>query len=175
MPMISITDAADQIIQQRRSIYPNMFSDTEVDDIIINKMLENANWAPTHKLTEPWRFVIFKGPGIEKLADFQAELYRKKSEAEGNYSEEHYKKLKSKPLKCSHIIAIGMQWNEVVPEVEEICAVSCAVQNMWLTAAAHQIGCYWSTGGITFYEEAKPFFGPERKGQTFGILIHRAS
>ena len=32
-----------------------------------------------------------------------------------------------------------------VPEWEEIAATSMAVQNMWLTCTAHDIGCYWST------------------------------
>ncbi len=52
-----------------------------------------------------------------------------------------------------------------IPELEEIGAVYCAVENMYLTATAYGIGAYLSTGGITFYEEAKPFFnlGPEDK------------
>jgi nitroreductase len=32
-----------------------------------------------------------------------------------------------------------------VPEWEEIAALGCAVQNMWLTCTAYGIGCYWST------------------------------
>ena len=36
---------------------------------------------------------------------------------------------------------------ERLPEWEEIAAVACAVQNMWLTATAHGLGAYWSTPG----------------------------
>ena len=32
-----------------------------------------------------------------------------------------------------------------IPEWEEIAAVSCAVQNMWLSATALGIGAYWSS------------------------------
>ncbi len=167
---MSITEATDQIIQERRSIYTNMFSGKQVDDAVIEKMIANARWAPTHKLTEPWQFVIFKGDGLQKLSEFQAELYRKKAERENTYTEEKYLKFKNKPLECSHVIAIGMKRNEVVPEVEEICAVACAVQNMWLTASAHRVGCYWSTGGVTFYDEAKPFFGLGENDRLLGFL-----
>ena len=164
------TEAIDLAIQQRRSIYTNMFSGEPVDDAIIEKMIENANWAPTHKLTEPWRFVIFKGEGLRQLGDFQAGLYRRVAENNSDFNEEKYLKFKNKPLECSHVIAIGMQRHEIVPEVEEVCAVACAVQNMWLTASAHKIGCYWSTGGVTFYEEAKPFFRLEAKDKLLGFL-----
>lgn len=164
-------EVVDQIIQNRRSIYTSMFSGERVDDDIIHQMLENANWAPTHKLTEPWRFIIFTGHGLKKLADFQAKLYQERSTENGTFSDEKFKKLQNKPLECSHIIAIGMKRHEVVPEVEEVSAVAAAVQNMWLTASAKGVGCYWSTGGVTFYEEAKPYFNLAPKDKLLGFLF----
>ncbi|MEM9671526.1 MAG: nitroreductase [Bacteroidota bacterium] len=158
---------ASELIQNRRSLYPAVFNDETVDDAIVEAMLENANWAPTHRLTEPWRFVVFSGEGLQKLANFQADLYRKVTEADGSFDQKKYDKLQKKPLLCSHIIAIGMKRDpkERVPEIEEIMATACAVQNMYLTASAYGIGGYWGTGGVTYYEEAKSFFGlaPEDK------------
>lgn len=167
---MEFTKAVNEMIRTRRAIYTNMFSGEIVDDVIIQDMLENANWAPTHKLTEPWRFVIFKGEGLHKLSAFQADLYKQKHQ--DNFDEATFEKLKNKPLECSHIIAIGMQRDEKesIPQVEEICATAAAVQNMWLTASAHKIGCYWSTGGVTFYEEAKTFFGLGKKDLLLGFL-----
>lgn len=164
-------EIVNDIIRNRRSIYTNMFSGEQVADSIIHEMLENANWAPTHKFTEPWRFTVFKGKGLERLAEFQSDLYKKKSLIDNSFSQEKFEKLKSKPLECSHIIATGMKRHTVVPEIEEVCAVACAVQNMWLTASAHSVGCYWSTGGVTFYEEAKPFFGLEKEDKLLGFLF----
>jgi nitroreductase len=164
-------EVVNQAIKSRRSIYTSMFSGEIVDDNIINQMLENANWAPTHKLTEPWRFVVFKGEGLRRLAKFQSELYKKVALENGNFNQGAFDKLASKPLECSHIIAIGMKRNEVVPEVEEVCATACAVQNMWITASTYKVGCYWSTGGVTFYEEAKPFFELEEKDKLLGFLF----
>lgn len=163
-------ELVNQAIRNRRSIYTSMFSDEEVDDTIIDQMLENANWAPTHKLTEPWRFTVFKGAGLNKLAQFQSELYKEVAEIKGVFDPKKFDKIATKPLECSHIIAIGMKRHEVVPEVEEVCSVAAAVQNMWLTASAYGIGCYWSTGGVTFYEEAKPFFGLEHDDKLLGFL-----
>ena len=48
----------NQIIRERRSIKPDSFNDQKVSTADLHQILENANWAPTHALTEPWHFVI---------------------------------------------------------------------------------------------------------------------
>jgi nitroreductase len=104
--------------------------------------------------------MVFTGEGIKKLAEFQGECYKKVSTAKGKFEQDRYEGLLKKPMESSHIISIGMKRDEKkgLPEVEEIGAVYCAVENMYLTATAYGVGAYLSTGGITFYEEAKPFF-----------------
>jgi len=166
-------DFALDLIKKRRSVFPKLYSTKKVDDQIIEEMLEAARWAPTHKLTEPWKFIVFTDDGLKKLADFQAELYKKISTVKGEYIEANYAKLKTKPLKCSHIIGIGMvrDKKKSIPEVEEISAVACAVQNMSLVAANHGIGCYWGTGGVTYYDESKTFFGLGKDDRFLGFLF----
>ena len=165
-------EEVNQLIRQRRSIFPKDYSGEAVDDGTIQQMLENANWAPSHKLTEPWRFIVFTGDGLRKLAAFQAECYQKVTAADGTYSEDRYRGLLTKPLQSSHIISIGMKRDEKksVPEIEEAGAVFCAVQNMYLTATAYGIGCYISTGGITYFEKAKEFFGLGKEDRLIGFL-----
>ena len=46
-----------------------------------------------------------------------------------------------------------------VPEIEEVAAVACAVQNIYLSTTAYGLGGYWTTGGVTYLEKAKSFFG----------------
>jgi nitroreductase len=151
----------NELIRNRRSIFPRDYTGEIVDDSIIKQMLENANWAPTHKLTEPWRFVVFSGVGLKRLGEIQGAVYKKVTEADATFKEERYHNLLKKPLECSHIIAIGMKRDEHrgVPEWEELAAVFCAVENMYLTATAYGVGCYLSTGGITNFPEAKEHFG----------------
>jgi nitroreductase len=170
--MIFNVQELNNIILHRRSILPNMYTGEKVDDILIQQMIANANWAPTHKKTEPWRFVVFKENGLKILAEFQSELYKKVTSGLGSFKEEKYIDLKLKPLKASHVIAICMKRDlrESLPEIEEIEAVACAVQNMYLTAAALGIGCYWGTGGITYMEEAKKFFELEAGDKLLGFF-----
>jgi nitroreductase len=157
----------NEVIEGRRSVFQQQYSGEQVSDAIVHQMLNNANWAPTHKLTEPWRFVVFTGGGLTTLATFQAELYKKITLEDETFREERYQNLLTKPMLSSHIIAIGMSRDpkKSVPEIEEIGAVFCAIQNMYLTAAAYGIGGYLSTGGVTYFEQAKDFFGlgPEDK------------
>lgn len=165
-------EETNALIRNRRSIYPTSYSDVPVDENIIRDMLANANWAPTHKLTEPWRFVVFQKEGLQKLAKFQSELYKELSTKAGNFDESKFQKLATNPLLASHIIAIGMKRNEkeLVPEIEEISAVACAVQNMYLTATAYGVGCYWGSGGVTYKTEANAFFGLGPNDKLLGFM-----
>ena len=165
-------ESVNQLLAERRSVFQAQYSGERVDDNIVRQMLENANWAPTHKITEPWRFVVFTGDGIRKLAEFQSSLYQRVATANGNYKEDNFQKLLTKPALSSHIIAVGMSRDprKSIPEVEEIGAVFCAVQNIYLTACAYGVGCYLSTGGITFYEDAKPFFGLGSEDKLLGFI-----
>ena len=161
------------LIAQRRSVFPKMYSGEPVPRPVIEQMLENANWAPTHKFTQPWRFRVFSGSGLQRFADWQSDQYRLRSQQAGNYDQATFEKLQTKPLKASYLIAIGMARDPEarIPEVEEIAAVSCAVQNMYLTAAAYGVGCYWSTGGATFWEETKSYLGLAAPDKVLGFLF----
>jgi len=165
-------EMVNEVIQNRRSTFQPQYSGERVDDAIIAQMLQNANCAPTHKLTEPWRFVVFTDGGLKKLADFQGALYKKIATADGSYRENRYQNLLTKPFLSSHIVAVCMKRDEEesIPIVEEIGAVFCAIENMYLTATAYGVGTYLSTGGITYFEEAKEFFGLSGQDKLLGFL-----
>jgi nitroreductase len=168
----SKTELVNNLIRNRRSVFQQQYSGEPVDDAIVSQMLENARWAPTHKLTQPWQFVVFTGDGLRKLGEQQAAVYKRVTEANGTFKEERYQNLLTKTVLSSHIIAVGMKRDEKksVPELEEIGAVFCAVQNMYLTAAAYGVGCYLSSGGVTYFEEAKELFGLDKDDKLLGFL-----
>lgn len=145
--MENTIETINQIIRTRRSIFPPEYIDKEIPRDVIETIVENANFAPTHRLTQPWRFTIFRGAGLAKLADFLGDQYRQNTPP-ALYSEGKYETTRTKILRSSCVMAINMQLHtDKVPEWEELAAVSCAVQNMWLTATALNVGAYWSTPG----------------------------
>lgn len=153
-------ESINHLIRNRRSVFPDQFEQgKQIPDEVVEQILINATWAPNHGRNEPWQFTVFTGPGLQKLADFQSSLY--KAEAGDSFSDATFTKLQKQPLKASHIIAIGMKrgMNRRIPEMEDIEAVACAVQNIYLSVSAYGLGGYWTTGGVTYKESAKSFFG----------------
>jgi nitroreductase len=169
--MTDFTNQVDTVIRSRRSVKPRCLNGKPIDDKLVWQILENANWAPTHGLTQPWRFKVFTASGLQKLADFQLELYKKLT-PETKFSADKYERMRSNLLQSSHVIVICMkrQDSEKIPEVEEIEAVACSVQNMCLTATAYGICSFWGSGGITYTQELKEFLGLGEKDLCLGYL-----
>lgn len=138
------------LIKKRRSVFPAQYNDKPITKSDIEKILEAANWAPTHKKTEPWRFKVMQGETLAKLGLF---LSLKYMENEPKPKQFKVKKLIENPKKAGAIIAICMQRDasECVPEWEEVAATAMAVQNMWLCCAEMGIGCYWSSPSLVQY------------------------
>jgi len=132
------------IIEQRKSIFPKDYTETEISQEIINEILNSASFAPNHKRTKPWRFKIFKGEEKTKLALEMQEIY-KSSQAPQVFLEKKYQDIGFKINKADTIVSIVVNFSGMIPEWEEIAAVSMAVQNMYLTCTANKIGCYWSS------------------------------
>mgnify|MGYP001164003123 CR=1 FL=1 len=139
-----------RVIKSRRSVMPQQFNEKVIEKEQLDKILDAANWAPTHKKTEPWRFKVFSGVSKEDLGIFLASKYKETAE---NFSNFKYKKIISKFNQSSVVIAICIQrdLNESVPEWEEIASVAMAVQNMWLYSSSIGIGGYWSSPKLINY------------------------
>ncbi len=157
-PQDKKTLIVNDVIRKRRSVKPEKMSDVTIAKSIIDQIIENANWAPTHGLTEPWRFKIFAGDARAKLGQFLAEAYQEITPA-SKFQQTKYDKTKMRPTKASHVMVICMERKEKarIPLIEDIEAVACAVQNMHLTATAYGIAGYWSSGGATYSQTVKNY------------------
>eukprot|EP00775_Hariotina_reticulata_P011569 gene11569-11713_t len=138
-----------QLVRTRRSVYPKDY--TGLNDAITNDklemMLEAARWAPTHKLTEPWHFVVLAGASkaeFEELTIDRCQALLPPDKAEQVVAKLRRKQSKDWP-KVHCYIAICMQRHDEVPEWEEVAAVACAVQNMQLVGTALGVAGYWSS------------------------------
>jgi len=139
-------------------VYPRFFTDEKVSKSDIMALLEAANWAPTHRMTEPWRFIVLEGQKKEELGQYLADQY-KSAQSEASFSDRKYKGKMEKALKSSAVIVLIMQRDpkDSLPEWEELAAMSAAVQNLWITASALGLGGYWSSpksivGRPTFFD-----------------------
>lgn len=133
-----------KIIKGRRSIFPASYTAKEITKDIIEQILESANYAPTHKLTQPWRFVVVKNEAKTRLGIELGEIYKRIIPAE-KFLQKKFESFGEKTSQSNCILAINVKFSGKIPEWEELAAVSCAVQNMALTAEALNIGAYWSS------------------------------
>ena len=165
-------EAINSLIVNRRSSYPKEYNGRQIEDAVVMQLLENANWAPNHGKTEPWRFKLFKGDALLALARFQADLY-KKSTDDALFTQNKYDRFIEKAKLTSHVIAICMQKDPKgrIPEIEEISAVACAVQNIYLSLTAYGLRGYWSTGGGTYSAEMHNYLGLDQTQRCLGFFF----
>jgi nitroreductase len=160
-----------EIVINRRSTKPASFNGSKIDDRQVRQLLELANWAPTHGLTEPWRFIVYSGAAVQPFCLQHAELYRQNTPPE-KFNPAKYEKQLHNGDKASHLVAVYMQRgdNPNITVQEEICATAAAVQNILLGAQALGIAVLWSTGGMVLQPAIKGFLGLREEDQLIGLL-----
>lgn len=165
------SETINHIITTRRTIKPKMMANRDIPLDILQQMLENANWAPTHGMTEPWRFSVFMGAAREKLASFLAETYKAITPVE-IFKPNKYEGMRENAMLAPAVIAIGMkrQPSKKISELDEIQAVACAVQNMHLTATAHGLGGFWSTNIAAVSSEMTAYIGLDKEDRALGLF-----
>tara|TARA_B100000035_G_C21006004_1_gene557303 strand:+ start:1076 stop:1690 length:615 start_codon:yes stop_codon:yes gene_type:complete len=134
----------NKIIRNRKTIYPKQFSGEELSKDLINEILENAIHAPTHRMTQPWFFKVYKGESKGELSSLIKKIDQEK------ISKIKIDKFIEKINLSDTIISICMNRDKDnrVPEWEEIAAISMAVQNMWLSCYVNNVGSYWSSSPL---------------------------
>jgi nitroreductase len=162
----------NELIQGRQSLYPmQMEAGARIPDEAIWQLLTNANYAPSHKRTEPWRFIVFPK---EKLLHFYSELGNiyQRITPETDFNPATIEKLNKRAESLSHVIVICMKRDpdKRVPVQEEEYAVACAVQNILLSMKPLNIIGYWGTGKVAFSKEMKEFLGLGKEDKCMGFL-----
>ena len=172
MQMIDKSAILKEIIENRRILKPEEFNGKIIPEDILQKVLEAANWAPTHGLTEPWRFIVFSGKkGVLQFGQLHAGLYKQETPEE-HFLQKKYDTILHKPDHASHLIVIVMKRGdkENIPEQEELAATACAVQNMLLTASGFGLAVYWGTGGMCYHPSFKKHFELSEEDKIMGFL-----
>ena len=160
-----------EVIRDRRTILPENFSDRKVHKEQIELLLNNAIWAPSHGLTQPWRFKVFMEDGRQTLADFLSSTYVNITNKE-NFQDVKLERMKTRPLKASAIIAVSMerQKSEKIHELDEIQAVASAIQNMYLTCTAMGLASFWASPKFMYSQTMNEFLDLGEKDKCLGLF-----
>jgi nitroreductase len=161
-----------ELIRHRRTIYPKDHTPREVHREVVERILTNATWAPSHGMTQPWRFTVYSGDARQRLATFLGEEYTRNTPAE-KFMQRKYDNVTQRPLQSSVVIALGMVRDPQgkISERDELLAMACAVQNMHLTCAAYGLGGFWATGGPMTGSGMRDFLGLGPNDQALGLFF----
>ncbi|WP_146854156.1 nitroreductase family protein [Brevifollis gellanilyticus] len=160
------------LLRHRRSIKPvDLDHSRDVDRSLLSQILEDATWAPSHGMTEPWKFHLFTAESRQQLAAQMQEAYRE-STPPAEFREDKLRKMGENPLLAPVVIACVMERNggTKIPEIEEIEAVACALQNLQLSATAAGLGCYWSSGLVLDAPGFRTWLGIRAEDRCVGLI-----
>jgi nitroreductase len=154
-------------IQTRQSV--TALKSDPVPRKVVEKLLSAAVQAPNHYKVRPWRFVVLTGKGRERLGEVMAQSLQEKHP---EYPPEAFEKQRTKPLRSPLLIAVGVDKpsEEKVIEIENVCAVAAAVENLLLAAHAEGLGAKWRTGDAAYDPRVKRFLGFEADQHLIGFL-----
>ncbi|HEY8540623.1 MAG TPA: nitroreductase [Steroidobacteraceae bacterium] len=134
----------------------------------IQKIIEAGTRAPDHGRLRPWRFVVLEGDARKKLGDAMAALLREKFP---DATESQLAAEAAKPFRAPTIIAVGAKITKgKIPEIEQVCAVAAAIQNMFLAANALGYGAMWKTGTAAYASSVKALLGFAPEDHIVGYL-----
>lgn len=139
------------IIAHRRDVRGNNFLNTPIPSESLRAILTAAQHAPSVGLSQPWEFVLIQNEQTKKqiVDSFQIENEKAKKtftdEKQQIYSELKLEGIKESPINVAVFYKPSTQpvlGQNSMPEMGEYSVV-CAIQNMWLTARALNIGLGW--------------------------------
>jgi nitroreductase len=156
----------------RRTVKPNLMdSGRGVDRSLLLEILEDANWAPTHGITQPWRFNVFVGDARLVLADALISIYDQITPSE-EVRPEKRAKLRVSCEQAPVIIAVAarVEPNGRISTLDEICATACAVENLLLSSHQRGLGSFWSTAPAGCSREFLSWLGLDSTHHAMGLV-----
>ena len=136
---------------------------------LIEKLLHAAVQAPNHYKVRSWRFVVLTGKSRQAFGEVMAQSLKERTP---ELPEEGMDKERAKPLRAPVLIAAAVDKTEDprVLEIENICAVAAAVENLLLAAHAEGLGGMWRTGPAARDPKVKKFLGFEPDQELLGFI-----
>jgi nitroreductase len=152
-PILARVETFDAILT-RRSVA--RLTDRVPERQAIERLLEAAVRAPTHHLTQPWRFVVLAGEERERLGRAWAEgVERAGKDSSG---------IVAKALRAPVIVCVIERPKHHLPkvvEIEEHHATGAALQNILLAAHDGGLGAMLRTGPACAMSEVREVLGVE--------------
>ena len=159
------------LIKDRRSFAPEQLSARRVHRDVITEVLRAGTWAANHGMTQPRRFTVFQGEGLEIIRKGLPEWYQIQMGTDG-VVEKKLDKLRHRLDTCNCVIGIGMvpDVNQRISRQDEEWAVAGAIQNMHLMCTAYGLGAKWTTPKFMNLPQVKEAMGLPEEAKVMGLM-----
>ncbi|RSK25609.1 nitroreductase [Bacillus sp. HMF5848] len=148
------------IIRGRRSVKSG-YLDAPVSQDLILELLNDAVWAPTHGLREPWRFLFVPSEAKEQFVNGLIELLPEKVRHN----------VQTVFMQPAVILTVIMNKDSRQKEWEEdFGAVSSMLQNFQLLAWEQQLGVVWKTPPFIHDSKVREYLDVQADEQVVGFL-----
>lgn len=113
----------------------------------IEALLDAAVRAPTHHLTEPWRFIVLAGSALDDLGEAMTIRVRETASPDEDL-EQRLEVERARPHRAPVIIVVVYvpSTNPRAIEVEDRYSIGAAMQNILLAAHGRGLGAFLRTG-----------------------------
>lgn len=137
---------------------------------LVKELLDTAVWAPNHKLTQPWRFVVVHGRGRERIAEVARAVNEKREKdpvKAKELGEFFYKKLMAVPM---FVVVLMREDTQLTVREEDYAATSCVIHNFALLAWERGLGTVWETYGLLHQSGFREAVGAQPGEKIVGSL-----
>ena len=148
------------IIRERRAVKKG-YLNKKVEESTVRLLLEDAIWAPTHGMRQPWRFIFVDE---DKLPTFAKKVA-------ATYPEERQKNREDYLNEPNAILVVVMEEPELQKQWDEnFGATSAMIQNFWLLAWEQQLGVVWKTNPHIYDEKVKEILDVKENEKIVGFI-----
>ncbi|MEA2304900.1 MAG: hypothetical protein QOH43_2180 [Solirubrobacteraceae bacterium] len=141
----------EQAIRTRRT--HKAYGSEPVDDATLEELFELATWAPSHHLTNPWRFRVLGPASLARLKEAAG------PEAAG------------KLARAPTLVAVSaVQTGDPVQDEEDLLATACAAYIVLLAAHARGLAGYWRTPAVLREPAGRAALGIPDAEHPLGLL-----
>ena len=125
--------------------------DAVIPEEVLGRLLHAAHAAPSVGLMQPWRFIRITDPGLRtRIHALVDEERLRTAEALGPRGEEFMALKVEGILECAELFVVALSdgrqahvfGRRTLPHMD-LASVSCAIQNLWLSARAEGLGMGW--------------------------------
>ena len=148
------------IIKERRSVKKG-YTDRKVEEETVRELLEDAIWAPTHGMRQPWRFIFVDKDNLPTFA----------KEVSKTYTEDMQQNREEYLNEPNAILVVIMEEPEKQKQWEEnYGAVSSLIQNFWLLAWEQDLGVVWKTNPHIYDPQVKEILNVSENEKIVGFI-----